>query len=206
MTAPFWFQCSALLTIARGVLAAIFLGSALGKMQHKAHFRSAVEEYNLLPKHFVRPFAYWLPRVELAVGLMLLLGWRTQPVAIGSGMLLITFIAAMGINLLRGRHDLDCGCRGTRHRQKIGAGALTRNFFLLLISLQVALWGGGLVAVDNLPDQAQRWLFDTLLIQTALPLTLIWVGVWTARQLWIQLVRLMSLTAVSICGTMESEE
>lgn len=105
------------LRLASSVLAAVFLLSAVRKIRDLRYFTGAVAAYRLLPRSWVRPFVYTLPWLELALGLMLLLGWRTREAAIISAMLLLLFLFAMGVNLARGRTDLDCGCSGSHHRR-----------------------------------------------------------------------------------------
>lgn len=131
-----YLTVTSFLTLARWIIAAIFLTSSLPKLRHPRSFTSAIAAYHLLPQRWVDPFATTLPWLELALGLMLLLGWGTRIAAVVSAALLIVFLAAMGINLARGRKDLDCGCSGKHHSQKIGWKTITRNVILLLLSAQ----------------------------------------------------------------------
>ncbi|MFQ5615373.1 MAG: MauE/DoxX family redox-associated membrane protein [Anaerolineales bacterium] len=72
--------------------ASIFLTSALPKLRRPHIFTAAVADYNLLPKKWTRPFAAILSWLELATGLLLLLGWGTQLAAAASAVLLSVFI------------------------------------------------------------------------------------------------------------------
>jgi hypothetical protein len=49
--------------------------------------------------------------------------------------LLAVYAGAMGINLLRGRRDLDCGCMGPGARSPVGAGLIVRNLILMTAAL-----------------------------------------------------------------------
>ena len=50
-------------------------------------------------------------------------------------LLLSVYALAMGVNLLRGRRDLDCGCMGPGARSPIGPELLVRNLFLVVAAL-----------------------------------------------------------------------
>jgi uncharacterized membrane protein YphA (DoxX/SURF4 family) len=93
----------------------IFLASAISKLTARRRFIQVVLAYEVLPDRLAHLFAFLTPWVEGTVGLMLALGLITKVVAVLSGLLLISFTVAIGINLARGRTDLECGCFGTRH-------------------------------------------------------------------------------------------
>lgn len=173
MASSAWFQHPYLLAAARGLLAAVFLTSALGKLRDRRAFAAIVLGYRLLPSRWARRWATALPWIEAGVGVMLTLGLGTRVAAGLSGALLLTFIAAVGLNLLRGRRDLDCGCAGARHRRTIGGWVLARNAILLGLSLQVAWWGSPVLGLD---DQLGRLIGQTLSGEAALPLGLTLAG------------------------------
>jgi len=182
------------LTISRSLLVAIFLTSSLPKLRHPRAFTTAVQAYHLLPQPWIRPFAIILPWLELALGLMLLLGWGTRIAALAGSGLLLVFLTAMGINLARGRKDLDCGCSGKKHSQKIGWKTIARNIVLVLFSIPVAVWGGGFLALDNQSPAIQTFVLETLLLHRLLPLVLSITGLWLLSRLLRQTVRLVMLT------------
>jgi uncharacterized membrane protein YphA (DoxX/SURF4 family) len=131
------------LTAFRLALALVFLVSALNKLHQPSHFARSVTSYKLLPQAWALPFSLALISAELAVGVLLFLGWLVQSAALVCGGMLVIFIVAAGINLARKRTDLDCGCFGTKHQQKIGLPLIGRNFGLLALTASVILWGGG---------------------------------------------------------------
>jgi len=111
-------------------LAIVFLAGAWDKLRIPVLFEAAVQGYGLLPRWLVRPFALALPVAEIAAAL-LLLAMATRPAgAVLAGLLLALFAAAIGINLLRGRTDIDCGCGGAAH-VRLSAGLLWRNLGLI---------------------------------------------------------------------------
>ena len=109
-----------------------------------------VEQYDLLPRALVRPFARALPVVELAGALGLLLPATRPPAAALLILLLLVFAAAMAINLVRGRSEIDCGCFIGVQKQRIGWTLVVRNLALAAFGLTLLGAGTGrpLAALD----------------------------------------------------------
>jgi uncharacterized membrane protein YphA (DoxX/SURF4 family) len=74
-------------------------------------FEMAVDGYQLLPAWAVIAVARTLPWLEIALGVMLLVGWQLRYIATFCAALLGAFIAMMGITYLRGI-EASCGCFG----------------------------------------------------------------------------------------------
>ena len=182
--------------LVRVLLALVFLTSSLLKLRHPRAFTSTVTGYYILPLHWVHPFASTLPWLELALGLVFLVGWQTRLAALASAALLLLFLVAMSINLSRGRKDLDCGCSGKKHTQKIGWKTIARNLVLILLALPVALWGGGFLALDNQSLAVQTFVLETLILNSLIPLALSGVGLVLLSRLLRQTVRLVMLNPV----------
>jgi hypothetical protein len=90
-----------------------------------------------------------------------------------SGLLLLSFSVAMGVNLRRGRKDLNCGCSGARQPQKISGRLILRNAILLLLSIPVMLWGHDSPALQSLFSTPMAFLMTHgLLVGGGLPLSL----------------------------------
>jgi uncharacterized membrane protein YphA (DoxX/SURF4 family) len=185
-----WIQYPQLVTASRWLLALVFLISAIGKFQDMPSFISITLDYQVLPILWARRFAIALPWLEISIALLLIFGLGTQVAAGMSIMLLLSFVIAVGLNLLRGRKNLDCGCQGGRRQQKISSRLLLRNACLLLFSLQIALWGPGLLALDN----RFVWMaWDVFLSEVALPLVISLFGVVFLYRLLFQIMRLAQL-------------
>ena len=95
----------------RCFLSGLFLYSGYAKMQSTLQFAVAISGYQLVPQPMVLPLATWLPWVEVALGAVLLTGWRIQVVSIAATGLLGVFIIVQGVTYLRGI-EADCGCFG----------------------------------------------------------------------------------------------
>lgn len=124
--------------VCRFLLAFVFIAASIPKLAARAEFARAVENYRLLPRALIAPVARWLPRLELAAGLALLLGVAIAPVSLLVGAMLLVFASAVAWNLLRGRR-IDCGCVGTAVPRRISWPLVTRDLVLVGLALTVAL-------------------------------------------------------------------
>jgi uncharacterized membrane protein YphA (DoxX/SURF4 family) len=122
----------------RFLLAFVFISASIPKLAARAEFARAMENYGILPRRLVAPVARWLPRLELAVGLALLLGVATGPVALLVAAMLLLFAAGVAWNLVRGRR-IDCGCAGIAVPRTISWPLVVRDFALVGVALTLAL-------------------------------------------------------------------
>lgn len=98
-------------TLARLGLAAVWLISGGIKAADSGQTYVAVRAYDVLPLDAVGPVAAVLPWLELALGLLLLVGLGVRAVAVVSAILLLVFIAGLVQAWVRGL-AIDCGCFG----------------------------------------------------------------------------------------------
>jgi uncharacterized membrane protein YphA (DoxX/SURF4 family) len=131
----------------RLVLGGVLVLAGITKLSDRPAFRTAVSEYEVLPAGLVSPFAAAVPWLELMLGVMLLFGLGTAAAAGLAMVLFLSFSAAIGINLARGR-DFNCHCFGTMQSDKIGWPALIRSAVFAAIALFVALGASGFGALD----------------------------------------------------------
>ena len=98
-------------TLARLGLAAVWLVSGALKAVDPDQTFVAVRAYDVLPSIGVEVVAAVLPYVELALGLLLLVGVGTRIVAVMALLLLLVFVAGVSQAWARGL-SIDCGCVG----------------------------------------------------------------------------------------------
>ncbi len=98
-------------TLARLGLAAVWLVSGTLKAIDLNQTVVAVRAYDVLPRAAVDVVAAVLPFLEIAVGLLLLLGIGTRLVAVVAAVLLLAFVAGVSQAWARGL-AIDCGCFG----------------------------------------------------------------------------------------------
>ncbi len=104
----------------------------LGLLKNK-RFAAQLQAYALLPDALVTAVARVLPWLELAIAFALLLPILRNAGALAGSMLLLVYAVAMGINLLRGRRDIDCGCGDAP--QKLSWWLVARNIVLAALVL-----------------------------------------------------------------------
>lgn len=98
--------------VLRLVIGAVFLYAAFTKLRESyLVFAMSIDSYQLLPPEAVLGVARTLPWVELAVGLWLVIGYRTVLAAITATVILGTFFGIMAFTFSRGV-GIDCGCFG----------------------------------------------------------------------------------------------
>jgi hypothetical protein len=153
-------------------LALLFAGAAISKLANLAEFEGVVENFRLLPRPLVKPVTWLLPPAELTVALGLAVTPIRPYAAFTAALLLMTFAAAIAINLGRGRRTIDCGCFGSMLDQTLSWALVARNAALTALA--------AVMAASGPPIRPPHW-FD---IVTALggAVTLIIAGL-TAGQL-----------------------
>jgi len=127
------------------VLAAFFVVAGIAKIADPPGFAHEIHNYKMVPGALVNAMALILPWIEVVTGVALFLGIARRTAAKVLGILLLVFIAALGVNLARG-HPVDCGCFGTSTVQKTDAErlrdmkiAIARDVGLLILAAQI-LW------------------------------------------------------------------
>ncbi|WP_281261654.1 MauE/DoxX family redox-associated membrane protein [Actinokineospora auranticolor] len=98
-------------TVLRLGLAAVWLVSGWLKVRDPNQTFIAVQAYDVLPGGVVSVVAAAMPFLELALGVLLVLGLGTRLTAVLSGVVLLAFIAAVAQSWARGL-SIDCGCFG----------------------------------------------------------------------------------------------
>ena len=116
-------------------LAGLFLYSGYVKLQSPLQFAADVMGYKLVPAGLVFPVAQYFPWVEVALGLLLLIGWRVRYWGIAASGLILFFITLITITYARGI-DANCGCFGTG--EKISPFTILRDSSFLLPALFLA--------------------------------------------------------------------
>ncbi|MEX0738347.1 MAG: MauE/DoxX family redox-associated membrane protein [Pseudohongiella sp.] len=116
-------------------LALLFLLAARHKISAHRRFEAQLAAYRLLPDALISPAARVLPWLEIAVAISLLFA-VTRPVgAVLAATLLAVYALAMGINLSRGRSQIDCGCGDTP--QSLSGLLVLRNCVLAIGALML---------------------------------------------------------------------
>ena len=119
--------------------ALVFATAAAAKLRHHRELAGVVANYRLLPEALAAPAAWILLALELLTAVSLVSAVRLEAGAALAIGLLCAFALAMGVNLARGRREIDCGCFQSGLRQSLSAPLLARN--LLLAAAMTPLLG-----------------------------------------------------------------
>jgi putative oxidoreductase len=90
-------------------LGIFFVAASLPKIVDPPSFAHMIHNYRIVPGALVNLMALTMPWIELLCGLALILGIWTVAARSLIAALLVTFIIAISINLLRS-NAIDCGC------------------------------------------------------------------------------------------------
>ena len=124
-------------------LAAIFLFAGYTKTALRDpfapfEFEMAVSAYELMPETAVIFVARTLPWIEIALGVLLLIGWQLRYFATATALLLFAFVVTMGITFARGI-EASCGCFG--FGEPITGFTLVRDTLFLVPAFFLAIQG-----------------------------------------------------------------
>jgi len=96
---------------ARLILGGVLFAAGLLKYQHLDKSQMAVRAYELLPISLANFMGVVLPFVEIAVGILLILGAAIRISSMVGGILMLMFITGISQAWARGL-SIDCGCFG----------------------------------------------------------------------------------------------
>jgi Methylamine utilisation protein MauE len=122
-----------------GSCALLFAVAGAHKLRRRPEFAATLAGYQVLPARLVSPASLLVPILECLIAAGLLIPSACEWAAFAGAALLAVYAAAMGLNLLRGRRQLDCGCLGPRGGGVISGALVWRN---ILVALALAGAGG----------------------------------------------------------------
>jgi uncharacterized membrane protein YphA (DoxX/SURF4 family) len=132
-----WIRIVSLL--ARLGLAAVWLISGWIKFIDPTQTVVAVRAYQLLPEDLVRPVAYTMPMLEIALGLFLVIGLGVRLTAIVSAAALLVLIGVIISVWARGL-SIDCGCFGGGGAADVDGWDYAREIARDVGFLALAVW------------------------------------------------------------------
>src|ERR1700693_28182 len=127
------------LLFARLLLALVFGIAGISKFADPTGSKKSLVDFGV-PRFLVRPLALLLPLLELSCAFALVPARSAWWGASGVLVMLLFFIAAISLSLIRGRRP-DCHCFGQLHSSPIGWKTLVRNGILAGISAGI-VWQG----------------------------------------------------------------
>ncbi len=119
------------------VCTALLLASAgTHKLRDIRHFDEIFAAYGVMPSLAKWRLSRLIPFLELGLAAGMLVSSLRPYFGVAVILLLLTYAAAIGINLRRGRREIACGCGGPNDRRPISPWMVWRN---ILVSLMVAI-------------------------------------------------------------------
>ncbi|SCG68755.1 MauE/DoxX family redox-associated membrane protein [Micromonospora coxensis] len=140
---------------ARLGLAAVWLIAGGAKVGDLAASGRAVNAYQVMPYDLAMVIGAALPFVELALGVILLLGLATRLAAGVSAALLVVFVAGIASAWSRGL-SIDCGCFGSGGQ--LAAGQTPSYLPEILRDLGFLALAGFLLIWPRTPVSVDGWL------------------------------------------------
>jgi len=111
-------------------IALLFASAGIHKLRDLPRFTEVFAAYRLLPGAPARRLAWLIPCLEFGIALGVLWEPSRRLAAISAIAVLIAYASGLGLNLARGRRDLDCGCGPARNRRSIAGWMVWRNLLL----------------------------------------------------------------------------
>ena len=127
------------------LFALLLLSASVHKFVDRQRFKGILAAYRLIPALALPLLVVAVPLLELVLGLAWLSSTQLNFVAPVTALLLAVYTLAIGINLLRGNVDIDCGCGFAGHSdnstgyQRLSSGLLLRNGLLMALALATLL-------------------------------------------------------------------
>jgi hypothetical protein len=111
----------------RGAAALLFGSAAAHKLRDPAGFRDVLGAYGLLPESTLRPSVAALIAAEGAIAIGCVLPATASAACLAGALLLALYSIAIGVNLVRGRRAIDCGCGGPGGARPLHTDLVARN-------------------------------------------------------------------------------
>lgn len=124
--------------LVRLALGGVFAYASIHKIMEPASFAKVIYGYYLFPDSTINLIAITLPYIELICALCLMTGVLPVSSSIIISVMLISFMIAISINLIRG-HEFDCGCFSVKNSGEKGSPIelLIRDALYLAMSLHI---------------------------------------------------------------------
>jgi len=135
------------LTLAtRLALGGLFIFSGAMKLPYLMTFVGEVNKYHILPYSLAQIYGLAIPGVEVAVGLLLVLGLFLRFSAVVSILITISFVIAKSVALAQGMDIAPCWCFGPA-RPLMVTQTLVLDFAMLALAFQILFHRGEFLAL-----------------------------------------------------------
>jgi uncharacterized membrane protein YphA (DoxX/SURF4 family) len=145
--------------LARIILGGVFLLAGFLKYQHLDKSQMAVRAYEILPISIANFLGITLPFLEIAIGILLILGAATRIAAAVGGLLMVAFLFGISQAWARGL-SIDCGCFGGGGQVAPGTAnylpEILRDSALALMAIYLFRYPQSKFGLDRLTSNGEK--------------------------------------------------
>jgi putative oxidoreductase len=130
----------------------IFIAASLHKIAHPADFALDIATYEILPLFLINIMALTLPWIEIASGVLIIVGFKSRACAWMICGMMIMFIIALGIALYHGL-DMQCGCFASSAMEEgdeISYKTMLRDAWWLLVGAYILIFDTTPLGIETL--------------------------------------------------------
>lgn len=128
----------------RLALGGVFIYASVYKIAEPGEFARSIYNYRMLPEATINLMAIIMPWLELACGVLIIIGPLMRGSALLVGLMLLVFIIAIATALARGL-DISCGCFKVGEAsggRLVGLKTLTEDVLMLTAVGLILAFGG----------------------------------------------------------------
>jgi uncharacterized membrane protein YphA (DoxX/SURF4 family) len=132
--------------VSRLGLAGVFIFAGLAKLRYTDTLVWEIKQYHILPHSLATAYGHVLPTLEIALGILLVLGLFLRLSASVSFLVVLSFIIAKLVAFTRGLDISICGCFGSAG-ELLAVHSLIIDFVLLALALQILFHRGDFLSL-----------------------------------------------------------
>ena len=129
-------------------LAGVFIFAGLAKLHYTDTLVWEIKQYHILPHSLASAYGHVLPSLEIALGILLVLGLFMRLSASVSALVVLSFIIAKIVAFARGLDIHICGCFGSAG-DLLALHSLIIDFVLLALALQILFHRGEFLSLGT---------------------------------------------------------
>ncbi len=127
----------------------VFVAACIFKIKDPEVFVLSIATYDILPTSLLNLMAIILPWLELGVGILIIIGYKTKPSALLIALMMLVFMAALAIALARGI-DMSCGCFASAEAgEQITRLTMLRDLCYLLPAIYVLIFDNNPIGIGS---------------------------------------------------------
>ncbi|MBE9501556.1 MAG: DoxX family membrane protein [Dehalococcoidia bacterium] len=135
--------------VSRMGLAGVFIFAGMAKLPYVDTLIWEIKQYHILPHSLANAYGHVLPTLEIALGILLVMGLFLRISASVSVLVVLSFTIAKIVALARGLDISICGCFGSAG-ELLALHSLIIDFVLLALAFQILFHRGEFLSLGHL--------------------------------------------------------